>query len=231
MRAHWILPLAAALALPTVAAAQVNPWVGFAGAWAGYSMTDVNHQLDAWTAELTGTGMSMKDINGGFGYGVEMGLEVNKEMGVGVGYDRLTARSECSGEYGSIDYKLPANAIRVFAEYRPPAQDRLRARFGVSGGMLSSAGTLAIAGSDETAFHGTLYGSGLLFEVYAGANLLIRPNVAMTTVLGHRRAKIAVLAVDADNESFIAHNPDGTKEAADYGGVFARFGLAFAWGD
>ncbi len=228
MRAHAFVWLAAALALPAPAAAQVEPWVGLTGDWATYSMTDVNHELDTWTAALSGTGMSMKAIHDGFGYGAEVGVEVSGEFGFGVGYDHLVARSQCSGEYGSFDYSVPANSVRVFLEYRPPASSTLAARFGLSAGVLMQHGAIAATPVAGSPFSGTTYGTGPLFEVYAGATWRLTSRLAMSTTLGHRRAKINVLAVEAGDVSYIAHNPDGSKESADYGGVFTRVGLEFA---
>jgi hypothetical protein len=229
MRALAFLLLAAALAVPTTAAARLKPWLGVSGSWATYSMTDVNSELNHWNLLLAGTGLGLKEINGGFGFGLELGVPVMRGFHLGAGYDHLSASSDVSDSTGALRFKMPANIYRLFTEYRPPLQGTLGARIGVSAGILAESGEIVAENTGESTTTAHLHGTAPVTEVYAGADWWAVPRLALTATLGVRKAKIKTVYITSPGHSYVPTNPDGTNETIDYGGIFARLGAKFAF--
>ena len=217
MRLGLKIPLTApqSAAAPT-ATGGAKPWIGLNASYAGYQMTDVNGL----------TGLGLKKISGGPGFGATAGLDFPGHVALGVGYDRLAASSQSSHAGASPKFLMPANAFRGFVEYRLPSRGHLGLRLGVAGGTVMEAGSAATAFTEPAGTTETLRlkGSGALIEGYGSGEWQATPRIAATATLGYRHAKVGELK----EAGVVLFKPNGLPLTADYSGVIARIGLKFA---
>jgi hypothetical protein len=195
-----------------------KPWLAGYGSWSTYSMSDINDLVGAVNAELVGTGLSMDEINNGFGFGFEAGLDF-QPVSVGVGYERLAASSDVGALGASLELKVPANAFYGLLEYRLPTAGPVGARLGIGGGVVSVSGeireTVPGFGSESVDIGGT----GPLLKFYGSADWRVSSQVSFFGSLGYRYAKV-------DKPEFAG---ESTSEIAiDHSGVMIRAGLRVA---
>ena len=209
----------------------VKPWIGLNGSWGGYKMTDVNDRIagvhHGVDEEGNPVSVGLKKITAGLGLGGSAGLDFPGHVTLGVGYERLSASSKASFTGGSYEYRVPANALRGFMEYRIPPRGRFGARLGVGGGTVMEAGPAAIAidFTDGTANRSFPFeGSGALLEVYGSGEWRATSRVAATASLGYRHAK----AAEIKEAGSVLFEAGGSPSTVDYSGGFARLGLRVA---
>ena len=226
MRSIRFALVAAILLIPAgTRAAGFRPWVGASGSWATYSMSDVNRDIGDINTQLAGSGITMDEINNGFGFGATLGGDFVGSWSIGVGYDRLFANSEVGDATGTLTYDFPANAWRAFGEYRFPSSTQVSPRIGVAGGLVSESGSIELSAPGFGTLTGDLEGSGPLFETYAAGDWWAAPQFAVTGSLGYRYAKIGEVKIQGQT----VQNVDGSKYTIDYGGFNARLGLKVAF--
>jgi hypothetical protein len=209
-------------------AGGARPWVSVDGSWGGYQMVDTNHDL---LGIVTGTDAdgndlhALKEIHGGFGFGGSAGLDFPGHLTLGIGFDRLSAASKGAVEGGTLEYRLPAHAIRGIAEYRVTTKGRLAPRLGVAGGAVMEAGPagVEVPGAGQSTVTHRLQGSGLLLEAYGGCDWRTGPRLAVTAAAGYRHAKAGEVKVDGT----VFMTAAGKPYVADYSGPVARLGLKY----
>jgi hypothetical protein len=217
--------IAAMAVLPSIAWADARPWASVDGSWGTYAMSDVNDDLAAVNASLAGSGLSIDEIHGGLGLGLRFGVEVGSRWSTGVGYDRLFASTDVGDATGKLEYKLPANAFRVFEEYSLPSQGRAGLNLGAGLGMVSSSGSVELTDYSSGSFKAHLKGTGLLLEGLLGGEIRAAPQLALTGSAGFRYAKIS--EVKAEGQTVV--NADGSKYSLDYSGFLLRLGMKVAF--
>ena len=227
MRSAVLALVAIALLAPSSSqGAGFKPWAAASGSWATYSMKDVNDQIGSINQTLAGSGLSMDEINNGFGFGVAFGGDLNDAVTVGVGYDRLFGSSDVSDASGGIKFDLPANTFRGFGEYRFPSTGQLKPHAGIALGMVSASGTVELSVSGFPTDKSDVEGTGPLAEVYVGGDMWASPQFAIIGAAGYRYAKISEFKVAGET----ATKEDGSKATMDYSGFNARLGLKVAFG-
>jgi len=202
-------------------AADVTPWASGTVAWSTYVMSDVNDDIGAINRALQGSGLSMDEINGGFGFGLAAGAGLPGGLAIGVGYDRLTASSDVGDASGSLEYDFPANAFRFIVEYAFRGQGQVRARVGGAAGLVSEAGEVRVTATGAGSVAGDIDGTGPLFELFAGGDWWGSPNVALTGMVGFRYAR----ATDVEVEGQPIYNASGDRYSVDYSGLLIRAGI------
>ena len=225
MRTIRFAVLATILLIPAAsAAAGFRLWIGGTGSWATYSMSDVNDDIGDINAQLAGSGLSMAEIKSGFGFGATLGGDVGR-WSVGVGYDRLLARSEVGDAAGTLTYDFPAHAWRAFGEYHAPSSAQVFPRISVAGGLVSESGSIELTAPTLGSLTGDLEGMGPLFEACISSDWWAAPQFAVTGSLGYRYAKIGEIKIQGQT----LLNTDGSEYTMDYGGFIARLGIKFAF--
>ncbi len=226
MRTIFLASMAAVLLVPaSTFSASLKPWVGLNGSWGTYSMSDINDKVRDINSAIAGSGLSMKEIDNGFGLGGIAGVDLSTGATFGLGYDHLFARTELGDATGTLTFDFPANAFRAIGEYKFRSASRFSPRLGVAGGLVSEAGSIDLSVTGGPSEKEDITGSGPLFEAYAGGELWAAPQFAVTGSLGYRYAKVK--EVKASGETIV--NSDRSKSSVDYGGVLARLGLKFAF--
>ena len=227
MRSAVLALVAIALLAPgSSQAAGFKPWAAASGSWATYSMKDVNDQIGSINQTLAGSGLSMDEINNGFGFGVAFGGDLNDALSVGVGYDRVFGSSDVSDASGGIKFDFPANAYRGFGEYRFPSTGQFKPHLGISLGMISTSGNVELSAAGSPTDKSKVEGSGPLAEAYVGGDMWASPQFAILGSVGYRYAKVSEFKVAGET----ATNADGSKATMDYSGFNARLGIKFAFG-
>lgn len=202
-------------------AARIRPWASASASWSTYSMSDVNRQIGAINAALIGSGLSMDEINNGFGFGFAAGIEMENGVALGLGYDRLTGSSEVGDFSGSLKYDLPANVFRFAADYTFPGRGRALVHVGAGAGIVSEAGSLSLTVTGVGSVKGALSGTGPMAEGHAGVDVWTAPGFAITIDAGYRYAKVG----EVKTQGQTIYNADGSKYTIDYSGVALRLGL------
>jgi hypothetical protein len=208
-------------------AARIKPWIGLNGSWGSYGIADADFLIertdDGFGVVRKTHHLGPKKISSGSGFGGSVGLDFPGHVTLGAGYDRLAASSIASNANGSNEYRLPANALRVFVEYRLPARGHFGTRLGLAGGTVMEARSAARDSSSSDGMNRSfpIKGSGALLEVYGSGEWQPTSRVAATASLGYRYAKVYEVQVDR----VVYFNPSGTPYTADYSGLIARIGL------
>jgi hypothetical protein len=201
-----------------------HAWLGGHASYATYSMSDVNSDIGDINAAIAGTGLTMREIHGGFGFGALFGFDVSDRFSLGLGYDHLTGSSDVGDPSGSIKYDFPANAFRVFGQYSFTGMSTSGAYLGAAGGFIRETGSVSVSVTGQGSASADIKGSSGLFEVFLGGDWWAAPQVALTGSGGYRYAKISEAKVN-DN---IIYLPSGQKESIDYSGLVLRAGIKFA---
>jgi hypothetical protein len=220
-----VISLALVLTLPTVVSAGASrPWLAVSGGWGTYSMSDVNSEIRAVNDTLAGSGLTMDEISGGFGFGLTVGVDLPSRVSVGFGYERLSASTDVGDFSGSVTYKLPANAFRATVGYRFPTERTVAASVGFGLGLVKEAGSLELVVTGAGAASADLSGSGPLLETFVGGDWWAAPQFALVGSAGYRYAKVREIRV----QGMTAYNADGSKYTVDYSGIVMRLGFKVA---
>lgn len=220
-----MIGLALTLTLPTAAsAASSRPWLAMTGAWGTYSMSDVNSEIRVVNAALAGSGLEMDEINGGFGFGFALGVDLSSRVSLGLGYERLTASSEVGDLSGSLTYNLPANVVRATVGYRFPTERNGGATVGFGLGLIKEAGSVEFVETGVGVGSLDVHGSGPVLETFVGGEWWAAPQFALVGSGGYRYAKVR----EVQAEGMTAYNPDGSKYTVDYSGAVVRLGFKVA---
>lgn len=212
------------LAVPVATSAAVRPWISGALGGSTYAMGDVNDEIGAVNVSLAGTGLKMNEVTKGFNYGLALGLDVGGGFAVGVGYDRLNARTKVGDFSGSLEYDLPANLVRAFGRYTFESPGMTQGFLEASLGRVSSAASITLTVSGSGSATGDIEGSGLAFEAGGGAEIWTAPQFAFTGMAGYRYASAKDVTVDGT----AVYDASGGDYTVDYSGLFARVGIKVA---
>jgi hypothetical protein len=197
-----------------------TPWLALEGSASTYAMDDVNNDLAAQNA-LIGPGQpNFKMIENGVQFGAGGGFDFTRGVSVGIAVERLMAKSKLSDRFGSITYDMPADLVRLFAEYRPGAARKAGLLLGASVGRLMQNGSVSLAfpGFDSSI---KVEGDGIAGEAYGGGRLNVSPRFALLGTLGYRLANAKHVTAERQD----VHNADGSDYTIDFSGVFVRLGL------
>lgn len=210
-------------AATVVAQSPVTFYIGGSLGYNSYSLSDVNDEIRA-IGDVSGLGSD--EINGGIGYQIEGGLSLRSGISFGLGYERMTGKSEISDNTGGIEYSTPANAIFGTFEYALPTHSAFGVSLGASIGKISTAGGVRLwvtgEGSAAADFEGSgLYGEGRLIGNFAAGKFFV-----FSPSIGYRVANISEIQIQ--NE--VIYKDDGSKVELDYGGFTAHLGLKLMFG-
>jgi hypothetical protein len=196
-------------------------WVGASGSWGTYGMQDVNDAIGELNAEIVDTGLSMSGIHGGFGFGVEFGVQLPGRLGFGARAERQDASSKLETSAGSLELTLPANAYSAFATYSLSAAGKTVWQLGLGAGMIWVSGrqtsTDPVEGTQAIGYSG----SGPVFDGFVRADGWFKSPWGWYADAGYRYATIG----EFQEDGVTSVNPDGSKATLDYGGVRLRLGL------
>jgi hypothetical protein len=213
------------LVVPTLASAATRPWLSGSIGGSAYAMGDVNDEIALINASLAGSGLEMEEIERGLNYGLAFGLDVGTGWSVGLGYDRLTGKSDVGDASGSIEYDLPANLLRGFGRYSFESTGKTKGFLEASLGQVMADGTATLSVTGVGTESVSLEGSGMAFEGTGGFSYWTSPRIALVGSLGYRVAKAE--DIEADGEPL--YSPQGNERySIDYSGIFVRFGLTVA---
>ena len=214
------------LVAPAWAAADgVRPWLSGSIGGSMYAMKDVNDEVELINSSYAGSGVEMDEVTKGLNYGLVLGLDVNSAFSVGIGYDRLTARTEVDGASESIEYDLPSNLLRAFGRFSFKSTGKSRGFLEASLGRVSADATASSTATGLPPDNDNLEGSGLAAEGAGGFSYWTSPKIALVGSLGYRSAK----AEDIEADGVPLQSPQGNGNfSIDYSGVFVRLGLTLA---
>ncbi|MBI5170539.1 MAG: hypothetical protein HZA61_13710 [Candidatus Eisenbacteria bacterium] len=219
---RMLLPLALLLTLPTLAfAGPLRPWIAGGLGASTYHMTDVNDDIGDVNSALSGSGLRMKQIDGGLGFGIAGGVDLGNGLAFGIGYDRFPANSDVGDWSGSIEYDFPGSFIRGFTRYSFQGSNKANAFVEGSVGRVSTSGEVTVSVTGSGSVSGDVEGSGFGFEECAGFELWASPQFAFTGSAGFRQLAAKDVTLDGTN---IRDNAGG-EYTIDYGGMFMRLGL------
>ena len=191
-----------------------------------YAMEDVNDDIGEINLALAGSGLEMDEVSKGMSFGLAFGLDLGSGFSIGLGYDRLMARSEVGDPTGSIEYDLPGNLLRGFGRYSFSGTGKTRGFLEASLGRVTSDGTVNLAATGYPTDTSNLDGSGFAFEGAGGFSYWTSPQIALVGTVGYRYASVHDVEVDGSP----IYNQSGDPYSIDYSGAFVRFGLTVALG-
>jgi hypothetical protein len=222
----FFVPALLLCALPAFAAAPATPWVSAGLSGATYAMTDVNSDISHVNAAIATSGLSMNDVSHGAGFGFAAGADLGNGFSLGLGYDRLSANSKVADASASIEYDMPANAIRAIARYALESHSRSGAFVELALGRVSAAGNVNVSVTGVGSQTGKIEGAGLDFELGLGGQAWLSPQFGLVGSLGYRHA----VAGDVSVAGTPVHNPDGSAYTIDYSGLLVRAGISLGFG-
>lgn len=224
LRFPRLLLAALLLAVPALASAAVRPWLSGAIGGSSYAMGDVNDEVGAINTALAGTGLTMDEVSTGLNLGLAFGIDVGSGFAVGLGYDRLSAKTDVGDYSGSIEYDLPANMLRGFGRYSFESAGKAKGFLEASLGRVTSAGSITISATGYGSQSGDIDGSGIAFEGAGGLSVWATPQFAFTGMAGYRSAEVGEVAVDGNR----IYDASGGDYTIDYSGLFLRLGFTVA---
>jgi len=216
------------LASLVFASASGVAWAGpiFLKAHGGFSLfnpDDVNDALDRFNAEAGGP--FLDHIGTGLDVGLSAGYSLNAELGLGLGYARLSSSSGFSWRGYLFEYDLPADLYEIFLDYLPANDRKFRVGAGASSGMIRSAAALRFEDPVEGNLQVPFNGNGFLFTGYILVDAVLAPAWSLFGQAGFRHAIISDLKVDGKT----ILNPDSLDDKLrfNYSGLFLRVGIQF----
>ena len=212
------------LMTPALATAATRPWLSGSFGVSMYAMGDVNDDVGQINAALAGSGLKMDELTKGLHYGLAIGFDVSPAFALGLGYDRLTGKTDVSDPSGSIEYDLPANLLRGFGRYSFQSSGKAKGFLEASLGRVSSDGTVTVTVTGVTSDAANLEGSGVAFEGGGGFSYWTSPQIALMAMAGYRVANVQDVKADGD----AIYNTSGDNYSIDYSGVYLRLGLTVA---
>ncbi|MCK9995708.1 MAG: hypothetical protein KAH56_05440 [Candidatus Krumholzibacteria bacterium] len=211
-----------------LASASGVAWAGpfFLKAHGGFSLfnpDDVNDALDRFN-EAAG-GPFLDHIGTGLDVGLSAGYSLNDELGLGLGYSRLSGSSGFSWDGYLFEYDLPADLYEMFLDYLPANDRKFRVGAGTSLGMIRSAAALRAEDPAEGNLEIPFSGVGFLFTGSLLVDAALSPAWSLYGQAGFRHAIINELKVDGE----VVFNPDSLDDKLrfNYSGLFLRVGVQF----
>ncbi len=221
MRPHCLVLVAALLALAARPALAVPVWLAGSLSTSSFGMDDVNGDVREINAQLKPYGLSMPDVRRGEPRGGAVGAELGSGFTVGVGYERMRARTSVDYATGFITYDLPANLVRVLARYTIRGEGGTGPFVEGSIGRITAAGTLTGSVGGSGTVQGPLSGGAAAFEAGAGFVAFAHRYLAVGAQLGYRWARID----DVHFAGFPIQDVRGGPYSLDYSGVQGRVSL------
>ena len=188
-----------------------------------FNLDDVNDAMDAVNEEVGGT--YLDHIGSGLDVGWHAGYSLTAELGLGLGYARLSGNSGFSRDGYLVEYDLPADLYEVFLDYLPVSDQKVRVGTGATMGMIRSAAKLRVTDPADGERHDSFKGTGFLFAGYAVLDAAVATNWSLFGQGGYRHAIISTLKVDGET----VLNPDSIDDKLrfNYSGLFLRVGVKF----
>ena len=188
-----------------------------------FNPDDVNDALDRFNEEAGGP--FLDHIGTGLDVGLSAGHFLTAELGLGLGYARLSGNSGFSQDGYLFEYDLPADLYEVFLDYLPANGRKFRVGAGTSLGMVRSAAALRFEDPVEGNRQIPFSGEGFLFAGYAIVDAVLSPSWSLFGQGGFRHAIISDLEVDGET----VYNPDSLDDKLrfNYSGLFLRVGVKF----
>lgn len=187
-------------------------------------MGDVNDDINNINAQIAGSGLSMDKISSGTQLGAAFGLQMDNHFSVGLGFERLTAKSDVSDQSASIKYDFPANNVQFFGRYYFAGTAKARAFVEGAVGRASEAGKVSASVSGAGAVSGDVKGSGFSASAEIGGEMWSAPQLAFAGSIGYRHASLGNITVMGND----VHSALGGDYTIDFSGIFIRAGVVFA---
>jgi len=217
--------IAVGLMMPHAAhALGERPWMLLNGVGGTYGMSDLNSEIDAFNAANAGTGLSFPHVDGGTSLGGAIGFETRGRWNIGLGIDRLQASTKAADASGSLEYRLGANAWRVFTEYALQPIGSSGIFVGGSLGFVQEKGHVIVSDPGYEPLKLGTSGNAPLFEGYAGGNWWLTPQFAVTGTAGYRLARLKEFKLEGT--TFLMSN--GEAMSLDFSGPTFRVGIKVA---
>jgi len=188
-----------------------------------YNLDDVNDALDRVNEEAGGP--FLDHIGSGLDVGMHAGLLLTPELGLGLGYARLSGNSGFSREGYLVEYDLPADLYEIFLNYLPAGDQKVRVGAGFTVGLIRSAASLQATEPADGRRQDAFKGAGFLFAGYAIVDAAVSSDWSLFGQAGFRHAIISNLEVDGET----VYNPDSLDDKLrfNYSGLFLRVGVKF----
>ena len=188
-----------------------------------FNPDDVNYALDRFNEEAGGP--FLDQIENGLDVGLSAGYSLTPELGLGLGYARLSGNSGFSQDGYLVEYDLPADLYEVFLDYLPSSAHKVRVGAGATLGMIWSAATLQVIDPEGGDHRDAFEGAGFLFAGYAIVDASVSSDWSLFGQGGFRHAIISDLEVNGE----VVYNADSLDDKLrfNYSGLFLRVGVKF----
>ena len=188
-----------------------------------FNPDDVNDVLDRFNEEAGGPFLDR--IGTGLDVGLSAGRSLTAELGLGLGYARLSGNSGFSQDGYLVEYDLPADLYEIFLDYLPSSSQKVRVGAGATLGMIRSAATLRVTDPADGDQRNAFAGEGFLFAGYAIVETAVSLDWSLFGRGGFRHAIISDLEVNGET----VYNADSLDDKLrfNYSGLFLRVGVKF----
>ena len=202
---------------------EMRAYIGILFGPQGYGMNDVNDWIAEQNAQYQGSGFSLGDIKGGFGYGGGVRVWPSQKLYFALDYMRLPASTEEEATINhqpvSTKLELPANSVLLTAAYFRKWHG-LHYGLGGGGGYYICRGQLTRRVGDVHESH-DVKGQGPGFHVLA-MGVFGPPKVNFEMAFGYRFAKTGFLEADGVPIT----NAAGYGIKADWNGLMTQLGIS-----
>jgi hypothetical protein len=215
-RLETTIPLSARAGAAPRAVSPQRVWLAITVSRSAYEMADLN---DFFTSvHFRGTPIeSFGRIDGGFGAGMELGVDLPSGFTAGLGWDRLGATTDGSDPLGEASLGVSAFLLRAFGSFGIVRTQRGSARLGASLGAVVPSVILDHTNPSLTDHRDRVVGVAPAGEIFGGGELQLYPWLGMSLDTGYRRAvsrDVPIATLDLRD--------------LDYSGWFLRAGLRFS---
>jgi len=206
-------------------------WFGGSFGYGQYTMDDVNDQIEAIDEAL---GPRFNPIEDGIRFGAELGLHITRQLAVSLHYERIGGDSKVVEQSVEVVMNVPANLYYASVDFDAITYQEAYFGVGVSGGMVSSAGSTEFSIPGLQRAISDIEGSGMYADGRVYMTLPIGDHAEVTPHVGYRysKASLDVFEIGAVEGftlplDFLA---DGDLEL-DYTGLFGGIQLRVLFGD
>ncbi len=217
------LVLLLCLAGSTQAGMSVEPWIHAAGGYNGYSLEDVNNEIQMYNEE---SGLKGDELTGGFGAQGELGLRLARRFMFGIGLKRMTGSTSVSASWGSIEFNLPCNSTYGLAGVSLPLSPKLSVGLLGSIGSIKTNGKVTLTEVGYGSGYVELDGSGDYLEGRLSLLYEFSPNFCIVPAIGYRSAEIEEIKI----QDITIRNPNGSNYTLDHSGLSLQIGIAVFFG-
>jgi len=196
----------------------------FFGGPSKYKMSDVNRLIEENNQNLA-PGFEVKEVGGGFGFGVGIRVAPTRRIAIELDYNRLPAKAKTSGIIPPATpveeiVAVPANALSLTGEaFRQ--WHGIHYGLGIGAGYYFCHGNVReTAGTQSIGY--TVSGHGVGFHVLGLADIAMSKSLHFDGGLGYRFAKTGNLEV-FENDLLLS---DGSTVRADWSGITLRLGFS-----